>query len=118
MDILQKIVEENITSALILEDDADWDLCIKSQIQGFAKAAQVLVQPCPEHWISSWIPHILILPNASDHTTSILARMPLLSHPLPCMEISTDGTYSDRDTVVVVFPRRARRWHQSAALSF
>ena len=34
-----------MTSALILEDDVDWDLQIKSQMQTFARASRLLVQP-------------------------------------------------------------------------
>lgn len=40
-----RVVEKNITSALILEDDADWDIRIKSQMYDFAKASRLLVQP-------------------------------------------------------------------------
>lgn len=39
------MVENNINSALILEDDADWDIRIKSQLKEFALASRVLVQP-------------------------------------------------------------------------
>jgi len=41
------MVEQNIASALVLEDDADWDLRIKSQMQDFARASRLLVQPIP-----------------------------------------------------------------------
>lgn len=41
------MVENNIASALILEDDADWDLRIKQQMTDFAKASRLLVQPLP-----------------------------------------------------------------------
>ena len=40
-------MEQNITSALVLEDDADWDLRIKSQMQDFARASRLLIQPLP-----------------------------------------------------------------------
>jgi hypothetical protein len=40
-----RIVEQNITSALVLEDDTDWDLRTKSQMRDFAKASRLLVQP-------------------------------------------------------------------------
>lgn len=43
-----RMVERNLTSALILEDDADWDIRIKEQMQDFAKAARLLVQPVRE----------------------------------------------------------------------
>jgi hypothetical protein len=39
------IVHENITSALILEDDADWDVRLKMQLQVFARAAAAYTQP-------------------------------------------------------------------------
>ena len=42
---IDRMVEQNLTSALILEDDADWDIRIKSQMRDFAKATQMLVQP-------------------------------------------------------------------------
>ena len=39
------MVEQNIASALILEDDSDWDLRIKDQMQQFANASRLLLQP-------------------------------------------------------------------------
>lgn len=38
-------MQENITSALILEDDADWDMRLKTQMQAFAQAARAFTQP-------------------------------------------------------------------------
>lgn len=37
MDVMQKMVRENIATALILEDDADWDVSIKEQLAAFAE---------------------------------------------------------------------------------
>ncbi|GAB1316338.1 hypothetical protein MFIFM68171_06548 [Madurella fahalii] len=45
MNALQRIVEHNVTSALILEDDADWDIRLKAQMQIFAHAARAFTQP-------------------------------------------------------------------------
>jgi GR25 family glycosyltransferase involved in LPS biosynthesis len=45
MNALRTIVERNLTSALVLEDDADWDVRIKSQMQDFASASRLLIQP-------------------------------------------------------------------------
>lgn len=44
-NVLRKLVEENISSALILEDDVDWDLRIKTQMRDFAAASWPLIQP-------------------------------------------------------------------------
>jgi hypothetical protein len=40
-----RIVEQNIQSALVLENDADWDIRIKSQMRQFAKGSRLIVQP-------------------------------------------------------------------------
>ncbi|KAK4170981.1 family 25 putative glycosyltransferase [Triangularia setosa] len=47
MNALQHIVRDNIASALILEDDADWDVRLKQQMQVFAQAARAFTQPVP-----------------------------------------------------------------------
>lgn len=45
LNVLRRIVDENISSALILEDDVDWDLRIKAQMHDFAAASWPLIQP-------------------------------------------------------------------------
>ncbi|KAI0101288.1 glycosyltransferase family 25 protein [Daldinia grandis] len=40
MNALQSIVREDLTSALILEDDIDWDVRLKSQLRTFALASK------------------------------------------------------------------------------
>ncbi|KAK1074876.1 hypothetical protein LTR74_000720 [Friedmanniomyces endolithicus] len=45
MNVLRMIVEQNITTALVFEDDTDWDIRIKSQMQDFARASRLLTQP-------------------------------------------------------------------------
>ena len=39
------MLDENISTALVLEDDVGWDIRIKSQMQDFAKASRLLIQP-------------------------------------------------------------------------
>lgn len=45
MNAIQEVVRQNLTSALILEDDVDWDVRVKSQFQDFARSTRILVQP-------------------------------------------------------------------------
>lgn len=45
MNAIHEIVRRNLTSALILEDDADWDIRIKDQMRDFAFASHALTQP-------------------------------------------------------------------------
>lgn len=39
------MVEQNVQSALIMEDDTDWDIRVKSQMTRLAKASRLLIQP-------------------------------------------------------------------------
>ncbi|OTA62748.1 glycosyltransferase family 25 protein [Hypoxylon sp. EC38] len=41
MNALQAVVRDNLQSALIMEDDIDWDIRIKSQLQTFASASRI-----------------------------------------------------------------------------
>lgn len=51
-DIVSRIVRRNISSALILEDDADWDVRIKHQLHDFAMSTRTLTQPLLHDGIS------------------------------------------------------------------
>lgn len=39
------MVRRNLTTAFILEDDADWDIRIKEQLSDFASSTRALIQP-------------------------------------------------------------------------
>ncbi|KAH8682606.1 glycosyltransferase family 25 protein [Xylariales sp. PMI_506] len=45
MNAIQEIVRRNLSSALILEDDADWDVRLRGQLRDFALGARALTQP-------------------------------------------------------------------------
>lgn len=45
MNALQAVVQQNLSSALVMEDDADWDVRIKAQLKDFARSSCVLTQP-------------------------------------------------------------------------
>lgn len=45
MCICPRVVRRNLSSALIMEDDADWDISIKQQLYDFALSTQALTQP-------------------------------------------------------------------------
>ncbi|KAH8600700.1 hypothetical protein B0O99DRAFT_287006 [Bisporella sp. PMI_857] len=44
MNIYQKMVRERISTALIIEDDADWDIFIKAQMTEFARGTRFIRQ--------------------------------------------------------------------------
>ncbi|KAI9718156.1 MAG: hypothetical protein M1828_006788 [Chrysothrix sp. TS-e1954] len=45
MNALQTIISRNLSSALICEDDIDWDIRLKGQLQDFATGTRTLTQP-------------------------------------------------------------------------
>ncbi|KAI2639630.1 glycosyltransferase family 25 protein [Hypomontagnella submonticulosa] len=45
INAIQEVVKRNLSSALIMEDDADWDVRIKQQMYDFALATNALTQP-------------------------------------------------------------------------
>ncbi|KAK5047193.1 hypothetical protein LTR84_006715 [Exophiala bonariae] len=66
MDVVAKVVAENIQTALILEDDADWDVNIKEQLVEFAKGSKALqghnsplspISPYGDDWDVLWVGH-------------------------------------------------------------
>lgn len=63
---MYRVVKENLTSALILEDDADWDLHIKQQMQDFALSSRALTQPLSSHLMSYADPTYPTVRNPED----------------------------------------------------
>ncbi|KAK9795975.1 putative Glycosyltransferase family 28 N-terminal domain-containing protein [Seiridium cardinale] len=45
MNAIREVVRRNLSSALILEDDADWDVRIRDQLDSFALSTRALIQP-------------------------------------------------------------------------
>ncbi|KAL8388315.1 hypothetical protein RB595_009318 [Gaeumannomyces hyphopodioides] len=60
LNVLRTVVEEGLETALILEDDIDWDVRLKAQLQTFSLASRAFLQPLDGH------PH--------GHTLSALSR--------------------------------------------
>ncbi|KIV96149.1 hypothetical protein PV10_00052 [Exophiala mesophila] len=64
MNVLQRIVRENIQTTLIIEDDADWDVHLKSQMSEMAYGLRALQQaprstrsPYGPAWDMLWLGH-------------------------------------------------------------
>ena len=75
MNVAAKMVEENIQSALILEDDADWDVTLKYQMVEFARGSRFLLNtprakqprsPYGDDWDMLWVGHCGALEQRND----------------------------------------------------
>lgn len=48
VNAIREVVRRNLTSALIMEDDTDWDIRVRQQLQNFARSSRALTQPCKD----------------------------------------------------------------------
>jgi len=96
MNIIQKMVTERITSALIMEDDADWDIHIVQQMQQFAEVSRSFLAEDPESvwrrkrrastcspygegWDILWVGHCGGFPapdHSKDHHRAVIRNDP------------------------------------------
>ncbi|KAF7595184.1 hypothetical protein BBP40_006928 [Aspergillus hancockii] len=64
INAMQRIVQDRIATAFVLEDDADWDVNLKEQLHAFASASQMVqnasgssFSPYGSDWDILWIGH-------------------------------------------------------------
>ncbi|KAI1611048.1 hypothetical protein EDD37DRAFT_693586 [Exophiala viscosa] len=85
MNVLQMIVNQNIATALILEDDADWNVGLKAQLVQYARGARYL-QDVEENavtrsaygddWDMLWLGHCAAFTNHTDKRRFVIANDP------------------------------------------
>ncbi|KAL4882886.1 hypothetical protein BJY04DRAFT_186242 [Aspergillus karnatakaensis] len=47
LNAMQRIIKDHLASAIIMEDDADWDVTLKTQLQSFALSVRTLQSQAP-----------------------------------------------------------------------
>jgi GR25 family glycosyltransferase involved in LPS biosynthesis len=66
LNVLRRIVRDNVATALIFEDDADWDVSFKRQLVQFARGSRYILNtthpglassPYGDNWDILWIGH-------------------------------------------------------------
>ncbi|MCJ1394603.1 hypothetical protein MMC18_007483 [Xylographa bjoerkii] len=89
MNAMQTVVAQGLTSALIFEDDIDWDIRLKAQLYDTAKAFRMLTRPpvsdSPVETNSASIPARI---NSGE-------LLDLNFHELPAESTPPDSPYSD-----------------------
>ncbi|PYI01659.1 hypothetical protein BO78DRAFT_433468 [Aspergillus sclerotiicarbonarius CBS 121057] len=97
LNAVQRIVADRLASALIFEDDVDWDVNLKTQLKGFARGAQKIQKsnasysPYGDSWDLLWLGHCGVKCNTSSPVqimphdiTAISARfLPPYSYDAP-----------------------------------
>ncbi|KAJ5116431.1 CAZyme family GT25 [Penicillium angulare] len=93
LNAIQRIIEKRLGSAVIMEDDTDWDILIKTQLQNFAVALGGLqgslnaepASPYGDNWDILWLGHCGVQCKAQDpsYLTQNDPTVPASRHFLP-----------------------------------
>ncbi|KAF2747335.1 glycosyltransferase family 25 protein [Sporormia fimetaria CBS 119925] len=90
MNAMQRVVEQNLTTALIFEDDVDWDVRVRANLQRFALASRFLSEN-KESLSSKY--KIENVPNTETSETMFHMLSPNgITDYLPSMPLSSIGT--------------------------
>jgi GR25 family glycosyltransferase involved in LPS biosynthesis len=90
LNIMQKMVRERINTALIFEDDADWDVALKSQMYHFAQGSRWLLNdtsgttpqsPYGDGWDVLWVGHCSVHSLQTDNRRWVIRDDPTVTPP-------------------------------------
>ncbi|KAL8787912.1 MAG: hypothetical protein Q9213_001939 [Squamulea squamosa] len=110
--VSEHIVNNRLSSALIFEDDADWDISFRSQLINFARGSQWLLDtpsgntprsPYGDNWDLLWLGHCALSPIKDDPRRVLLENDPSTTpfiHRFNLGEIP-DMTHYDNTTRIV-----------------
>ncbi|KAJ5692204.1 CAZyme family GT25 [Penicillium macrosclerotiorum] len=93
LNVMQQIVQQRLQSAIVMVDDADWDVSIKTQLQSFAVAIRSLqgthhnstFSPYGDDWDILWLGHcgVTCKTNQPYFVTPHDPTIPMPRHFLP-----------------------------------
>lgn len=120
LNILQQMVQRRIRSAVIFEDDADWDVALKYQMTQLARGSRWLTHqpenvtphsPYGDNWDILWIGHCSTGPDETDNRRWVIPHDPTVVPPdkrweweKPDMSPWEDGPDGDNHTRLVYVP--------------
>ncbi|KAJ5288528.1 CAZyme family GT25 [Penicillium angulare] len=98
LNVIQRVIENRLSSAIIMEDDTDWDILIKTQLQNFAVALGGLqgspdtetASPYGDDWDILWLGHCGVQCKTQEpsHLTPNDPTVPASRHFLPYLRES------------------------------
>ncbi|OAP54908.1 hypothetical protein AYL99_10608 [Fonsecaea erecta] len=90
LNVMQEMVRDNIQSAMVFEDDADWDLAIKYQMMQAAKATRFLtaqpddekpLSPYGNYWDIIWFGHCAAQTDPANDRRFVVTDDPTVLPP-------------------------------------
>ncbi|KAI0178291.1 glycosyltransferase family 25 protein [Pestalotiopsis sp. NC0098] len=114
MNAVRRIVEEQLESALIMEDDMDWDVGLKSQLEKVARGARELFESAPspispygDGWDVLWLGHCgEVFPELLDENRKKAAEDAGLRYMQRKFVIENDPTVPPRDKLTGIMDFR------------
>ncbi|KAI0879842.1 glycosyltransferase family 25 protein [Annulohypoxylon maeteangense] len=128
MNAVRKIISEDISSALIMEDDMDWDVRLKPQLERVAQGARALLSsaskpnsPYGDDWDLMWLGHCgEVFPETLDENIEKPDNSPAIEYMSRKFVIEKDSTVPPKDRVTglvnfVDYPEYTRWVHITGA---
>ncbi|KAL8714207.1 MAG: hypothetical protein Q9220_001936 [cf. Caloplaca sp. 1 TL-2023] len=111
-DAEDSIVNNRLSSALIFEDDADWDISFRSQLENFALGSQWLLNtpagqtphsPYGDDWDFLWLGHCAWAPTDGDQRRALFENDPSTTPFVHRFDLGAipDMTYYDNTTRIM-----------------
>ncbi len=106
------IVDNRLTTALVMEDDTDWDVDFRSQLENFALGSQVLANiprghtphsPYGDDWDLLWLGHCGNQPVPGDERRVLIENDPTVTpftHRTNFVEVPDMGRHDNINRIV------------------
>ncbi|CAJ2508808.1 Uu.00g138340.m01.CDS01 [Anthostomella pinea] len=128
MNAARRIIQDDLASALILEDDVDWDVRLKPQLERVAQGARAILSSNPkphspygDDWDILWLGHCgEIFPETLEENRGRSSDDPALRYMTRRFVIQDDMTVPPRDRITGLLdfknsPEHTRWVHISGA---
>ncbi|KAL8913363.1 MAG: hypothetical protein Q9171_001840 [Xanthocarpia ochracea] len=128
LNFAQKIVRERIQTALVLEDDSDWDVSFKDQLADFATGSRYISNsttlsrsPYGDDWDLLWLGHCSAQQHPSDQRRFVIENddtVPPMAHRVNFNEVPKLNELGYDNSTRIVFRANEGVCLYSYALSY
>ena len=90
LNVAQRVVRERISTAIVFEDDSDWDVSLRTQLEQFAQGSRYLLNsksdadphsPYGDDWDLLWLGHCGVSTHPADPRHFIISNDPTVPSP-------------------------------------
>ncbi|KAJ9606245.1 hypothetical protein H2200_009206 [Cladophialophora chaetospira] len=119
LNVLQEMIRDNIQTALVFEDDADWDVAIKYQALQAARATRFIthqqkeggtLSPYGDDWDMMWLGHCAAEPDPINDRRFVVENDPTVTPPWKRFEVYGTDISPFQEPSVDFADYRTRVW--------